>query len=193
VRAELGQERVDRLLATEEEAGIVLPKRQQTAVGTERLADGAPVGRRDPADAGEQPLKLDGVGKVGAQVDPGVELEEATRRILDLGQEDGDHRKAAAGALRLGLPVEGELDLTLLPRAEAHRTDEDGHRATAGDGLLQGGKPGLAGGEVVAVEEGGETSRLQVSLDAAHRCRVGAVVAQEDVSRGGVHSSAPAP
>jgi hypothetical protein len=81
----------------------------------------------------------------------------------------------------------------LLPRAEAHRTDEDGHRAAAGDGLLQGGQPGLAGGEVVAVEEGGETSRLQVSLDPVHRVCVGAVVAQEDVSRGGVHGSAPAP
>src|SRR5262249_49407751 len=156
----------------------------QAAIGAERLAEGAGGGRRDPAEAGEQPLELDGVGKIGAKVNPGLQLEEATGWVLDLGQEDGDNRKAVASALRLSLPDEGELDLALLPGAEAHRTDEDGHRAAAGDGLLQGGKPGLAGGEVVAVEESGETSRLQVSLDPAHRFRVGAVVAQEDVSRG---------
>ena len=54
--------------------------------------------------------------------------------------------KTAARALRLGLPVEGELDLAPLPGAEAGRADEDGHRAAAGDALLQGGEPGLAGG-----------------------------------------------
>ena len=76
------------------------------------------------------------VGKVGAQVDPGLKLEEAAGRILDLGQEHGDDRELAAGALRLGLPVEGELDLALLPGTQARRADEDGNRAAAGDGLL---------------------------------------------------------
>ena len=110
-------------------------------------------------------------------------LQEAAGRVLDLGQEDGDDREAAAGALRLGLPVEGELDLALLPGAEPGRADEDGDRAAAGDALLQGGEPGLAGGELVAVEEGGEAGGLERRAQAQHRFRVGAAVAQEDVRR----------
>ena len=128
-----------------------------------------------------------------AEVNPGIEEEKTGSEIRRLGEEDRDDREAAASAFRLGLPFEGELDLALLPGAQAHRTDEDGHRAAAGDGLLQGGKPGLAGRELIAVKEGGKTSHLQVSLDPVHRVRVGAVLAQEDVSRGGVHGSAPAP
>ena len=56
----------------------------------------------------------------------------------------------------------GKLDLALLPSARACRADEDGDRTAVRDSLLQGGKPGLAGGKLVAVEKGDEPGLCQV-------------------------------
>ena len=113
-------------------------------------------------DAGQQQVELGGVGKVGAQIDPGLQAQEATGRILDLGQEDGNDREGAPGPFGFGLPVEGKLDLALLPSARACRADEDGDRTAVRDSLLQGGKPRLAGGKLVAVEKGDEPGLCQV-------------------------------
>jgi hypothetical protein len=84
----------------------------------DRLAQGVTGGGGLAADAGQQQLKLAGIGGIGAQVDPGLQAQEATGRVLDPGQQDGDDRERAAGALLPGLPVEGELDPALLPGAQ---------------------------------------------------------------------------
>jgi hypothetical protein len=191
--AQLIEEGGDRVLAAEEEAGILLAERQQTAIRADGLADDATVGGRSTTDAGEQQLELRGVGEVGAEVDPGLELEEAAGRVLDLGQEDGDDGEGAALALCLCLVVEGKLDLALLPSAKTRGADKDGDGAAARDASLEGRKPRLAGEELVAVEEGGEAGLLQACLDLAHRFRVGAAVAQESVERVTVHRPADPP
>ena len=93
VVTQLAEEGVDGLLAAEEQAGILLAERQQAAIGAQRLAQCAGVGGRLAAQAGQQQVELGGVGEVGAQIDPGLQAQEAAGRILDLGQEDGDDRE----------------------------------------------------------------------------------------------------
>jgi hypothetical protein len=160
VVTQLAEEGVDGLLAAEEKASIFLTKRQQAAIGAQRLAQRAGFGGRLAAQAGQQHIELGGVGDVGAEIDPGLQAQKAAGRVLDLGQQDGDHREVAAAALGLRLPVESELDLALLPGAQTRRADEDNNCSTAGDGLFQGGQPRLAGGELVPIEEGGEAGLL---------------------------------
>ena len=172
----------DLVLAAEEQAGILLAEGEQAAIGADRLAQGG-AGDRLAADALEQQVELAGVVGVGAQVDPGLQLQEAAGRVGDLGQDDRDDREDAALALQLGLAVEGELDLAPLPGAEPGGADQHGDRTAAGDALLQGGEPGLAGGQLVAVEEGGEAGGLERRAQAQHRIRVGTAVAQKHVRR----------
>ena len=118
VVTQLAEEGVDGLLAAEEKASIFLTKRQQAAIGAQRLAQRAGFGGRLAAQAGQQHIELGGVGDIGAEIDPGLQAQKAAGRVLDLGQQDGDDREGAAAALGLGLPVESELDLALLPGAK---------------------------------------------------------------------------
>ena len=52
--------------------------------------------------------------------------------------------------LALGLMVEAELDLALLPGSDTGGAEQDRHRVAAGDRLLNLRLPGLALGERVA-------------------------------------------
>jgi hypothetical protein len=79
------------------------------------------------------------------------------------------------------LSIESELDLALLPGAQARRADEDGDRCAVANGTFQSGQPRLAGGKLITIEESGEAGLLQIGLDLPHRWRICTTVAQEDV------------
>ena len=98
-------------------------------------------------------------------------VEEAAGRVGDLGQEDRDDGKGSLDPFRFRLPVEGELDLAVLPGAEASGPDEHGNSATVGQATLERGQPGLSGGELVTVEKGGEAGLANpaVSYDGPRR------------------------
>ena len=84
--ADLLDEVRDLVLAAEEQAGILLAEGEQAAIGADRLAQGG-AGDGLAADALEQQVELGGVVGVGAQVDPGLQLEEAAGRVGDAGQD----------------------------------------------------------------------------------------------------------
>ena len=126
-------------------------------------------------------MHLRRIGEIGAQIDPGLQAQEPARRVCDFREQDRNHWKSAPGPFGFGLAIEGELDLAALPGPQAGRADEDNDRTAGGDGLLECGEPLLAGGKLIAVEEGGNTRLCQPRLNLSRRFRVGTAVAQEDI------------
>ena len=125
---------------------------------------------------GEQALQGLGLVEAGAQVDPGVERQEGAERDvvgLQAGQQDRDDRERGRGPLGGGLPVEAELDLAVLPAADAGWAEQDDERAAVAEGRLELRLPGPAAGQGVAVEEGAQAARLigRAALAAAPSAR----------------------
>ena len=119
-----------------------------------------------------------GVRHIRRKIDPGVELEEAQRRI-GAGEKNGNDREAGLAPL----PVEGEVALPLLPGPQAFGTDEHGNGAARGERLFQRLRPRLAGREVPAVEEDADAVLGQLARYPLHRRVVACRIAEEDVER----------
>jgi hypothetical protein len=81
---QLAEQGIDGLLASEEQTGILFPEWQQAAIRAQNLAHCAGVGGRLAAQTSQQQLELSGVGEVGAEIDPGLQAQEAAGRIFDL-------------------------------------------------------------------------------------------------------------
>jgi hypothetical protein len=126
-------------------------------------------------------LHLRWIGEIGSQIDPGLQAQEPARRIGDFGEQDRNDRKSAPGPFGLGLAIQSELDLAALPSPQAGGPDEDNNGTAGADGLLERGEPLLAGAELIAIEEGGDTRLSQPRLNLSRRFRVGTAVAQEDI------------
>ena len=153
----------------------------QAAVGADLGADGFDLLQRErprrlPANGGGQDLERRFVRGARRQIDPGVELEEAQRRI-GAGEQHRDDRKARLPPL----PVERQIPLPLLPGAEAFGTEEDGDGAAGRERPLQRLRPRLSGGEIPAVEEDADAAIVQAPGDLRHRRMIDRVIAEEDV------------
>jgi hypothetical protein len=79
------------------------------------------------------------------------------------------------------LPVERQIALPLLPRAEPFRAEEDGDGAAGRESLFQRLRPRLPGGEIPAIEEDADAALVQAPGDLRHRRVIDGVVAEEDV------------
>jgi hypothetical protein len=131
-----------------------------------------------PANGGGQDLERRLVRGARRQIDPGVEPEKSQRRIGG-GEQHRDNRKAGLPPL----PVERQIPLALLPRAEAFGAEEDGDGAAPGQRLLQSLRPRLPGGEVPAVEEDADAVPGERPRDALYCRMVARRIAEEDVER----------
>ena len=177
---------VDVALAAEEQAGVLLPERQQAAIGTEpgeaRVAGDAI--DRLSLNAADQPLQRLGIVEAAAQVDPSAEAQEATQRNIAVFQTLQQHRQDREWPVRLlacCLTVEAELNLALLPGSDARRAEQDRYRVAAGDRLLELRLPGLTGRQRVAVQEGRDAGRGQARPQRLRPRTVGAAIADEDL------------
>ncbi len=75
-------------------------------------------------DQARQRLRL---VETAVQVDPGVQRQEGAERHVipqQAGQEDGDNGERGRGLGSGGLPVETELDLAVLPAADASGAEQ---------------------------------------------------------------------
>ena len=97
-------------------------------------------------DGGEQALQGFGLVEARAQVDPGVEGQEGAEGDvvgLQAGQQHGDDRERGGGLLGTGLAVEAELDLAVLPAADALGAEQDDQGAATASAASSSGCQGL--------------------------------------------------
>ena len=168
------------LLAAEEEAGVFLAKWQQAAI---RAYAGFELGRgvffRLAVDRGDQRLELCRVVEIGAQVDPGLEAEEAGWLVVEARQQDRDDGEVALAALA----VEGDLDLAVLPGAHA-LAEEHGDRAGPTELSFERRLPGLPRRQAGPIEETGDAGFAQACADRLDRVRIGTAVAEKNLAGG---------
>ena len=160
VRLDLGGEVSGPVVAAEEEGGVLLAKRQQAAIRADGGLDGGGALGRLAVDRRDQVLQLVRVVGVGAQVDPGLQREEALRLVVEAGQQDRDDREVVLA----GLAVEGDLDLAVLPGAHA-LAEEHGDRAGPAELSFEKRLPGLAGRQAGPIEEAGDAGFAQARAD----------------------------
>jgi hypothetical protein len=171
-------------LAAAEEGRVLLAERLQAAVGADlRARVTSPLGWAGGLAADGLGQQLEAAVEIGAEVDPGVEAEEAQGRVLGARKDDRDDREGRV----LGLAVEGLVLLALLPGTKAVGAEQHGHGAAVGEGILERLGPRAARGEIPAVEEDPEPVGVQGLGDALDHRLVGAAVAQEDVKGSAVH------
>ena len=147
--ADLGDQLVDEALAAEEQAGVLLAERQQAAIGAQASEVAGEAVDGPALRGGEQALQGLGLVEAGAQVDPGVQVQEGAERDvvgLQVRQQDGDDRERARGLLGIGLPDEPELDLAMLPAADAGGAEQDDQGAAMASAVSSSGCQGLPPG-----------------------------------------------
>lgn len=133
---------------------------------------------------------LEGAGLVDGMVefDPGVQCQESAERIvagLQAREQNRDDRKRRRSPLRPRLPVEAELDLAVLPAADAFGPEQNKHAPTAGESGLQRRLPGPPGSECPPVDEDTELGLGDEPVADGVGCGlVGTAVAQENVVAG---------
>jgi len=185
--ANLPDQLFDEALAAEEQARVLLAERQKAAIGREA---GKQLFRRGGVDrlalrARDEALEAFRLIEAVAQIDPGVEAQKAADRdgvVCEPRQQHRDDRKRLPRLCRRRLTVEAELNLAVLPLAEALGSGEHDERAARRKMLFEPGLPGLSGGEVVPIEESVEARLLEPHAQRLRLGRIGPRVAQKDVA-----------
>ena len=86
MRLDLGGQVGDPVVATEEEGGVLLAERQQAAIRADGGLDCVGALGRLAVDRRDQVFQLGRIVDAGAQIDPGLELEEAFWLVVEAGQ-----------------------------------------------------------------------------------------------------------
>jgi hypothetical protein len=181
------RDRLDELLrealAAAEERLVFLTERTQAPVWTDRrqrVGDALlQIISRGLAASGSH-QHLDHVGRRALpQIDPGIEAEEAERRI-GAGQQDGNDGEAAI----LRLAVERALHLALLPAAHPERTEKDRRGGAFAEHFFQRGDPGLTRHQIPAIEKNLEAAAAQFARHHLDRVAVAPMIAYEQVVHG---------
>jgi hypothetical protein len=181
-------------LAADEEGGVLLAEGLEPAIGADRRprvrqARLGRLRRRLAAHRRGERLERAGVPGPTAEVDPGLQPQEAERRVLGAGQQHRDDREGVLARLA----VERDILLAPLPWTEPVGAKADGDRAAGAELPLEELGPGLAGDEVVAVQEDAEPAPAELLGQALDRRGVGPAVAEEHIeARRLGHCVAPA-